>query len=144
MAEHPHHETFRWRRVEEVAQELEVSADPEVTHDFIAQRVEEAYFRLVLRNPSLIDEEAALVHHEHPRGDRCDGANIRLHDKSRDLVNGPVVRLVSLQGRLGALARLAATVAAAAAESGMPVGEFAIRTRLLDRGKGQVNGVGVP
>jgi hypothetical protein len=26
----------------------------------------------------------------------------------------------------------------------MPVGEFAIRTRLLDRGKGQVNGVGVP
>ena len=102
--------------MEKVPEDLEVCANPDVTYEFVVQRLEEAYFHLLLRNPVLTDEEAALVHHEHPRGNRCDGANIRLHDKSRDLVNDPVVELVGLGGRLGALARLAAAAVVAAAE----------------------------
>ncbi len=54
------------------------------------------------------------------------------------------MELVGLDYRPGALTRPDAAAAAAAAEAGKTVGEFAIRAMLLHRGKGQVYVVGSP
>ena len=79
-----------------------------------------------------------------PRGDRRDGASIRTHEESGDLVKCPEVELAGLRSCLGLLfIPRRAAAAAASAEARKAVGEFAIGVMLLNGGKGQLYGVGV-